>query len=333
MFSNIIKLNNIKDYTPNNFTTNKEFVEICKRPQASLKRYLVGKLKETYENVLIGDGYIFTKGDIPILLTAHMDTVHEVTVREFHEEDGILKSPQGIGGDDRCGIYMILKLIEKGFKPYIVFCEDEEIGGVGSNKFVRTELIEELKDCKYFIELDRANSEDAVYYDCGNKEFKEFISEVTGYKEAYGSFSDISHLSPACDRASVNLSCGYYKAHTTDEYVVLSEMENTINKVAELLSIDYTEMETFDYQDDFLNYGSLYDDFYGYSGYSGEGEYEIDFINENKTSDIETVEARSYEEAVGVFLIAHPNLTYQHIIDCYIIDDFSDCDYLFDKEV
>lgn len=314
-----------KDYIPNNKTTNKTFVDICKRNQKSLKRYLVGKLEEAYENVSVGDGYIFTKGDIPVLLTAHMDTVHKECVKEFHEENGIIKSPQGIGGDDRCGIYMILKLIEKGFKPYIVFCEDEEIGGVGSNKFVKTELIEELKACKYLIELDRANSNDAVYYDCGNKEFKAFISEVTGYKEAYGSFSDISHLSPACDRASVNLSCGYYKAHTTDEYVVLSEMENTIDKVAELLSIDYTEIEAFDYQVCF-DYSSFYDDFYGYSG---EGEYEIDFINEDKTLDIETVEARSYEEAVGMFLITHPNLTYQHITDCYIID----YDYFFDKEV
>ena len=313
-----------KDYIPNNKTTNKTFVDICKRNQKSLKRYLVGKLEETYENVLVGDGYIFAKGDIPVLLTAHMDTVHKECVKEFHEENGIIKSPQGIGGDDRCGIYMILKLIEKGFKPYIVFCEDEEIGGVGSNKFVETELIEELKACKYLIELDRANSNDAVYYDCGNNEFKAFISETIGYKEAIGSFSDISHLSPACDRASVNLSCGYYKAHTTDEYVVLSEMENTINKVAELLSIDYSKMEAFDYQVCF-DYGSFYD-FYGYSD---EGEYEIDFINEDKTLDIETVEAKSYEEAVGMFLITHPNLTYQHITDCYIIDH----GYYFDKEV
>jgi len=319
MFSNIIKLNNIKDYTPNNFTTNKEFVEICKRPQVSLKRYLVGKLKETYEDedVLVGDGYIFTKGDIPILLTAHMDTVHEVTVKEFHEENGIIKSPQGIGGDDRCGIYMILKLIERGYKPSVLFCEDEEIGGIGSNKFVKTELIEELKACKYLIELDRVNSNDAVYYDCGNKEFKEFISEVTGYKEAYGSFSDISHLSPACDRASVNLSCGYYKAHTTDEYVVLSEMENTINKVAELLSLDYKDIEAFDYQEnDVLS-------FYG-SYRSEEGYYEIDFYNEDKELDYDGVDASSYEEAIGIFLIMHPNLSYNNINDCYLIDDFQD---------
>ena len=310
----------VKDYIPNNKTTNKAFVDICKRSQKSLKKYLVGRLKETYENVLVGDGYIFTKGDIPILLTAHMDTVHEVTVKEFHEENGIIKSPQGIGGDDRCGIYMILQLIERGFKPYIVFCEDEEIGGVGSNKFVKTELIEELKACKYLIELDRANSNDAVYYDCGNKEFKAFISETIGYKEAFGSFSDISHLSPACDRASVNLSCGYYKAHTTDEYVVLSEMENTIEKVAELLSLDYKDIEAFDYQED-----NIYPFYSSYNSYrSEEGYYEIDFYNEDKELDCDGVDASSYEEAIGIFLIMHPNLSYNNINDCYLIDNFQD---------
>ena len=34
------------------------------------------------------------------------------------------------------------------------------------------------------IELDRANSKDAVFYECDNKDFTEYITSSTGYKEA-----------------------------------------------------------------------------------------------------------------------------------------------------
>lgn len=234
----------------------KDFVDICRMSQEDLKQFLTewAKINCRSENVIEGDGFILVKGDDPVLLTAHMDTVHKELVQmvyEFGMESGktIITSPQGIGGDDRCGIYMILRIILAGYKPYVLFCEDEEIGGVGSNKFIKTEYAKEISDLKFYIELDRANDDDAVYYNCDNNKFHKFIEEITGYKKAYGSFSDISHLSPETDVASVNLSCGYYKAHTTDEYVVFEEMENTIEKVKDLLdAAESEEVEKYDYQ-------------------------------------------------------------------------------------
>ena len=80
-----------------------------------------------------------------------MDTVHKETVKDFYEyydeenERHIISSPQGIGGDDRCGIYMILEIL-KTHKCSVLFCEDEEAGGIGSEKFCKTEYITELLD-------------------------------------------------------------------------------------------------------------------------------------------------------------------------------------------
>lgn len=214
------------------------FVKICKKTQSELKEYLIKALRFEGYDPIVGDGYIYARGkNVPVLLTAHMDTVHKEVCRDISNFNGIISSPQGIGGDDRCGIYMILRIIRKTeLRPWILFCEDEEIGTVGAKKFVKNKsLVSELSELKYMIELDRAGKKDAVYYDCENYDFEDYITEKTGYITSFGSFSDISVLAPYAGIAAVNLSCGYYKAHTKDEYVVVKEMNNTIDVVIKLL--------------------------------------------------------------------------------------------------
>ena len=97
---------------------NEEFVQICKKDQKQLKNYLIMFLSEVgYKDIIIEKGFIYVKGEIPFCLTAHMDTVHLETVKTVYEleKDGdyIISSPQGIGGDDRCGIYMIMNILKK----------------------------------------------------------------------------------------------------------------------------------------------------------------------------------------------------------------------------
>ena len=289
------------------------FVNYCKQSQESLKATLMNELiKAGYTDIIIDDGYIYAKGTIPVLLTAHMDTVHKENVKDFYEyydtekKQHIISSPQGIGGDDRCGCYMITEII-KTHKCSVLFCEDEEIGGIGSRKFCRTELINELCDLKYLIELDRANETDAVFYDCENPDFTSFIETNTGFAEAYGSFSDISNLSPDCRVASVNLSCGYHNAHTTSEYVVVEEMLNTIEVVKNLLEV---ECESFEYIEAAPLYGYGYgsrkfdrydiwdDDCWDYNWYGKDyknytGNTDSSNVYNYKTESKDTQEERS----------------------------------------
>ena len=308
----------------------KNCIKICKKDQTTLKGWLEKLLKAKYKEVINEDGFLYAKGNgkAPILLTAHMDTVHEkqcdfITIDKGKGET-VLTSSKGIGGDDRCGIWIIYMILTKTkYRPSILFCEDEEIGGVGSGKFCKTEYIEDLTELKYLVELDRANYNDAVYYNCGNKEFKSYIKKITGYKEAYGSFSDISNLSPECDKASVNLSCGYYRAHTLQEYVIFEEMFDTYKVVKKLLA-NAKESESYDYQDEWES-ESLYDDWFGttYRGYSFASKefYEILFNDENGKEDYEIVDATSFEEALGIFFIDHPNICYNQIIDYHEYKD------------
>lgn len=306
----------------------KTFKKICRKDQLTLKGWLYKLLKMKYKNVVCEDGYLYAKGDVPILLTAHMDTVHKENCKQIivEKKDGktILSSPQGIGGDDRCGIWMIWMILTKTkYRPSVLFCEDEEIGGVGSGKFVDSKYIDELKEVKYMIELDRKGNNDAVYYDCGNEDFADYIRETTGYEEAWGSFSDISNLSPATDVASVNLSCGYYNAHTLSEYVVYEEMFATYKVVKDLLS-KAKDCEAYDYQEyrpyRNYNYGnySLWN--YGYD-YYGKKEsepekftYEIQFYLKEE-EEWKWVEAVSFEEAIGILFSNYPTVCYDDIID------------------
>jgi len=310
-----------------------EFVKLCKYTQEELKDKLPYELiSNGYTDVIIGDGYIYAKGDLPVLLTAHMDTVHANTVQDFYEyinekKEYVLSSPQGIGGDDRCGIYMILEIIRQSeSKPYILFCEDEETGGIGSKKFCKTESISELEELKYMIELDRANGNDAVFYECDNPEFTEFIEENTGYKEAWGSFSDISILAPAAGVAAVNLSCGYYNAHTLGEEVNINEMFNTINVVLKLLTV---ECEKFEYVEAAYGYKYGYEYSYGgynskyydrYSDYFDDEDYDyvniyVTYTNKEGKTDYDKAWASTKHEAWFKFFQNNPTVCMNDVID------------------
>ena len=260
----------------------KFFMMICRKTAKELKSFLDVWVRRFYpdENVINEDGFLYVKGTDEILLTAHMDTVHfrQCKIIDVKEEKGckILSSKDGIGGDDRCGIFMILRIIETTkLRPSILFCEDEEIGGVGSRKFVATKYVNDLKKMLFLIELDRAHKDDLVYYQDGNEEFHKFCENTTGYFRSRGTFSDICNMSPACGVSSVNISCGYYNAHRLTEYVNYEEMENSIEVTKKLIMEGLEKGIKYEYKRNYL---------YGYDYYSNSN-YRYDYSNSNYRHD------------------------------------------------
>jgi hypothetical protein len=226
----------------------KTFEDICKMTQHEVKQYMKGYLASKKYNVVDQDGFLYAKGTVPVLLVAHMDTVHKEQCKEIRNVSGKLSSPQGIGGDDRCGVFIIMNLVNE-LHCSVLLCEDEEKGGIGARKFthakrkvvlengetVEAKYIEEL-DVNYMIEFDRKGSNDAVFYSCANEDFIDFVEDATNFKYSTGSFSDISVLMPDAKLCAVNLSCGYYNAHTTVEYVMYDEMMDTIEVAKALIN-------------------------------------------------------------------------------------------------
>lgn len=188
-------------------------------------------------------GYLYAEGTIPVLLAAHMDTVHRQPVEQIcYSADGaVAMSPQGIGGDDRCGVWMILQILRTA-KCHVLFCEDEEVGCVGAKKFTRGSLRPQVN---YIVELDRRGSNDAVFYRCDNPEFEDFITSF-GFETAGGSRSDISYIAPYLETAAVNISCGYYCEHQRHEYIRLEEMELNAARVAQMVT---QQTEHFEYRE------------------------------------------------------------------------------------
>lgn len=207
------------------------FDKIIKLDKTALKARLEKELKGFKYHPISADGYLYAEGTLPVLLVAHMDTVHKSPVSVIcKSSDGVWMAPEGIGGDDRCGIYSVLQ-IARLYKCHVLFTEDEEIGCIGAKKFTESGIKPEVN---FIIEFDRKGLDDCVFYQCDNPKFTKYI-ESFGFKTQYGSCSDISTIAPYIGKAAVNLSCGYYNPHTQHEFIVLDHMWETIRKVENIL--------------------------------------------------------------------------------------------------
>ena len=203
--------------------------------QKGAKQIMDFFLDEKYKQVVKTRDYTYAIGDIPIALVAHLDTVYPFPAKEiFHDqEQDVIWSPEGLGADDRAGLFAIIQIVRSGLKPHIIITTDEEKGGLGARALVKAGDCP-FKELKYMIELDRHGKEDCVFYDTDNPVFTKYI-ESFGFKNAFGSFSDISELAPAWKTCAVNLSVGYYDEHSYSEHLRLQELQSTIDKVCIML--------------------------------------------------------------------------------------------------
>jgi hypothetical protein len=211
------------------------FQNLIVADQEQLKKQLVKILNKRYETVIESDKYIYAIGNIDIALMAHLDTVFsEKNKRVFcDKEQEIFWSPDGLGADDRAGVYAILEiLIKHKMRPHVIFTLDEEIGGVGAQELAK--IKNPFENLKYIIQLDRRGQNDSVFYKCHNEEFESYINSF-GFETNIGSYSDISFVCPAWGIAGVNLSVGYENEHTYAEYLNFNFLNFTIQKVVDML--------------------------------------------------------------------------------------------------
>jgi len=212
----------------------KTFEQLCALTQNGIKKTMATFLRSKYKKVTETEDYIIAEGNIPIALCAHMDTVFPRPACEvfYDRTKNVIWSPQGLGADDRAGVYAIIQIIRKGLRPHIILTTDEEKGGYGAMALAYEPC--PFKDLRYIIQLDRRGADDCVFYGCGNQKFTEYV-EGFGFTEAIGSFSDISMLCPEWKIAGVNLSVGYRDEHSTSEVLFVGHMMNTIDKVVSML--------------------------------------------------------------------------------------------------
>jgi hypothetical protein len=175
-----------------------------------------------------------------VCLVAHIDTVHDEPMgpKRLVRENGIITSPHGLGADDRAGVWAGLYVYNTSapdLQPYLLLCDQEERHGIGAREaatrfgdIIRSDRI------TYFIEIDRRGRNEAVFYSEEPAKFRNYVKSF-GFIESRGSFSDISILGPAAGKCAVNVSAGYYKAHTLDESLNIAELMETVDKVKLML--------------------------------------------------------------------------------------------------
>lgn len=202
---------------------------------------ILPKMMEKYydiDAIFAIDDFILVEGTIPICLVAHMDTVHMIKPTDaqlvYNPSGHSYSSPLGIGADDRAGIIAILEILEKGHRPHVLFTTDEEIGGLGADMFIHLFPKKFPFDLKYFIQIDRRGSAQAVFYDCENDLFELYINDF-GFMTHMGSFTDIATFMTEYDIAGVNLSAGYTHEHTKVETLYVDGLDFTIKGIDRML--------------------------------------------------------------------------------------------------
>jgi hypothetical protein len=224
----------------------KTFEQLCALTQKGMKKAMSTFLRSRYKKVIETEDYIVAEGNIPIALAAHMDTVFPRPASEvfYDRVKNVIWSPEGLGADDRAGIFAIVQIIRKGLRPHIILTTDEEKGAFGAIALACEEC--PFKDLRYIIQLDRRGTDDCVFYDCDNQKFVDYI-EKFGFTEALGSFTDISVICPEWKVAGVNLSVGYRDEHSVSEVLFVGQMLNTIDKVIKMLQEPVKKIPTFEY--------------------------------------------------------------------------------------
>lgn len=217
---------NEKDY--------KVFEQFVKMSQPAIKKVMSRWLKERYSKVVETKDYIYAEGDIPVALAAHMDTVFTKPVEQlfYDTRKNVMWSPDGLGADDRAGVFAIYQIVRSGLRPHIILSTDEERGCLGATEL--SKLPCPFEKLNYIIQLDRRGTNDCVFYDCDNPEFVKYVEQF-GFTEAIGSFTDITEYCPAWGMAGVNLSVGYINEHTHSEILYINVLYATIEKVKKML--------------------------------------------------------------------------------------------------
>lgn len=194
-------------------------------------------------------------------------TVIELSGRLFGFSGGSARQ-EGLGADDKNGIWVALKCLEHFDAIKVALFWGEETGCQGSSKAD----MQFFTDCRFAIQADRRNGGDLITDICGSicsDDFKNDIADIAerhGYKQTYGMMTDVETLSDnGLGVSAINMSCGYYNPHTDEEYTDIAELYNCLEFAKDIIS-ECTKVYPFKRERMSWNSGN-------YGGYGGYGRY------------------------------------------------------------
>ncbi|MBQ5890944.1 MAG: hypothetical protein IIW76_00055 [Bacteroidales bacterium] len=217
-----------------------------------IKKFILDFLSElslTIEEDKIGNLFI-TKGqsDSYPCVVAHLDEVHICLKRIVIENPPIIyavndKGEQvGIGADDKNGVWIAMQLLRQiDIIKVAFFVQEEKDGDIAGCRGSKACELSWFNDVKYVIECDRKGNSDFVIQAkeiplCNYDFIPLEILKKYSYWQTEGGNTDVAALKRrGLKQNCCNLSCGYYNAHTNEEYTNFDELKNCLNLVKEII--------------------------------------------------------------------------------------------------
>lgn len=187
------------------------------------------------------------KADTYPCLAAHLDEVHParekgyevIVVRDefiigFNNEK---REFNGIGADDKNGIWVCLKCLEKYDNLKCAFFVGEEQGCIGS----RQSDMKFFDDCRFVLQCDRKGNSDFIsdiYGNslCSSRFIKDADLKKHGYKQERGMQTDVQTLRErGLEISCANISCGYYYPHTPHEMTNIADLQKCLTLVEHIV--------------------------------------------------------------------------------------------------
>lgn len=171
----------------------------------------------------------FVPSDKPEDIKKANDKINEIYTISFDEITGEIKGSgeRVLGGDDKCGVALILTLAKYTTKPMkIFFSVSEEIGCVGVKHAIEHNT-EFFKDIRYSVTVDRRGNGDLLNKSAGEVNCsKFFLAELAKYgiladvpiNITSGTMADVVYLRKIISE-TVNISAGYHSPHTRSERI------------------------------------------------------------------------------------------------------------------
>lgn len=180
-----------------------------------------------------------------VVLSAHLDMVKTGNDLQYViNSNGLLfgvdkdYKPTSLGADDKNGLWCIIQASKHPSKPNIVLFEEEEKGRLGS----LDGNIDWFDDKDCCIVIDRKGEKEIIVSGMRG-EYTSLLGPI--FKMVNPDWDFQTGIS--CDADSIkeyidviNISCGYYNAHTKDEYTDLNELEETLQAVWNFLDRDWS---------------------------------------------------------------------------------------------
>ena len=201
---------------------------------------------DSHGNLFVSKGLNST--DKYPIVCAHTDTVHKPQKVSIVEQNGRLVAYDedgyraGLGGDDKAGVYICLELLASSTALKAVFFASEESGCKGSS------LASSMwfHDVAYCLGWDAPGGvtmsltcDDIPLFDA-HGEFIKAVEPilwehgVTQWKEHY--ITDVAKLRQRFGFPCLNLPCGYYNEHSSNESVRIADVKKAIELGNDLLA-------------------------------------------------------------------------------------------------